>query len=408
MLSRELFYRFLLSPRAGSLVRTISRISIVGIWIGVTALLLIMSIMNGFNRSIQDRLVNIEPHLVVTFPHKMDFPEIQKTDVFTELSERSDMQVDVFSTQDVILRTVEGKVQGAVARGVTLQSLKQLMGYVETKAGRSPEEIHKELDKLEPGEVVMGLMLAETAGLFEGNSVTIIPPENLIMAPGDVPVISQATVKGFVMASHETTDRHTLFYIQGESLPRLQYTAGIQRGLEIRLQDHSQVDYWKERIEAKGATVRSWKDRNASLFFALKVEKIVIAVLVGLSTLIAALSIISVMVLLLIQKQKDIGNFLAMGMTRKKTQSLFIQIGVLLSLIGVVVGVATGTVLSLVVDRFSQDLLPHFYQETNIPAELQIWQILAILLVAPTFAYVTLSWTMRRLSKMLIADTMKG
>ena len=142
---------------------------------------------------------------------------------------------------------------------------------------------------------------------------------------------------------------------------------------------------------------RTWIDRNSTLFFALKLEKVVIAILVGLSTLFAALSIISVMMLLLIQKRRDIGNFLAMGMTPARVKILFIRLGSLLTLLGLFGGLVVGLILCFVVDNFSEGLLPQFYEEQNIPAEVHGFQILFFLVALFAFTYLCLQWALRSL-----------
>jgi lipoprotein-releasing system permease protein len=299
MLSRELFYRFILSRRAGSLVRVISRISIIGIWLGVFALVLIMSVMNGFNRSIQNRLIKLEPHLVVKFTDKLSFAEIKKHKVYDFLSQRKDMTTEAFAEQDVILRTEEGKIHGAVAKGVSKESLVRLVSYAEDMAGRGSQFVKDSIAEMKSGDIIMGLSLAEATGVFEGNEVTIMPPEGLLLPSGEIPIFTKGKVRNFVLTENEKIDKNTIFYVQEDSFPRLRDTAGIIRGLEVRLEDPDKTLFWQAEISKMGVEVVSWRDRNASLFFALKVEKAVIAILVGLSTLIAALSIISVMVLLL-------------------------------------------------------------------------------------------------------------
>ncbi len=130
--------------------------------------------------------------------------------------------------------------------------------------------------------------------------------------------------------------------------------------------------------------------------------------LVGLSTLIAGFSIISVMVLLLTQKRKDIGHFLAMGLTAQNTKKLFIGVGMILALTGVFGGIITGILGSYVVDTYSQDVLPAFYEETNIPAEVRWYQIFAIIAIAILFSLIALSFTMRRLLHLKPSEVLRG
>ena len=410
MLSYEFFTRFLLSKRAGALVRTISRISIIGIWLGITSLVIVISVMNGFNRSIQKRLLAVEPHLVVSFDEKLSTREIKEHDIYQKLSSEEGVELSLFAKQDVILRTPDGFLQGAVAHGVTRKTLHKIHNFSNNNIGDGTDsELQKKIEDLEPGSLIMGAGLADALGLFKGDTVVIIPPESLLlMSMGEVPVYTQGTVKALILTDVDTIDGKTAFYILDESFPRLVGAAGRERGIEVYLPDPYSVDSVKADIEQEGVKVATWKERNASLFFALKIEKLVISLLVGLSTLIAGFSIISVMVLLLTQKRKDIGNFLAMGMTIYNTKKLFIQVGMVLALVGVFGGILTGILGSYLIDSYSQDVLPAFYEETNIPAEVRWYQIVAILAIAVVFSFIALSLTLRKLTNIKPSTVLRG
>ena len=312
------------------------------------------------------------------------------------------------SHQDVILRTSDGFVQHAIANGVTRERLLQLLEFANKKAGQVDEELKEKIENLGAGEVILGVGLADMIGLFREDSVVIIPPENLLLPSSEIPRLSQGTVKGFLLTDVDRIDGRSFYYILDQSFPRLRKAAGRSLALEIWLKDAEQADWLKSEISAPGLKIETWKERNASLFFALKIEKFVVSFLVGLSTMIAGLSIISVMVLLLTQKKKDVGNLLAMGMTKTATKNTFVSIGMFLALFGVLGGLISGVILALLVDRFSDDVLPQFYQETNIPAEIQIWQVASIVVIAVIFSYLALNITMKKLSSFNPSEILRG
>lgn len=407
MLSFELFFRFLLSKRAGSLVKTIARISIVGIWLGVSALIIVVSVMNGFNRSIRDRLLQVEPHLSIEFDNEKS-TDIVKHPVYEELKALDVKFMAPVSHQDVILRTAEGVVQQAIASGVTRDRLTQLFDYSNKRTGEKDLELKEKIQKLAAGEVILGVGLADSIGLFRDDTFVIIPPETLLLPAGEIPQLARASVKGFLLTDVERIDGLSFYYILEESFPRLTSSVGRHLYLEIWLQDPNQAASIKKELAPFNLNIETWKERNASLFFALKVEKIVVSLLVGLSTLIAGLSIISVMVLLLTLKRKDVGNLLAMGMTQKQTKKTFVTIGMFLTLSGVIAGVITGVLGSFMIDRFSQDVLPAFYEETNIPSEVQALQVLGIVFFGFLFSYFALEVTIRKLSSFRPSEILRG
>ncbi len=389
-------------------MKTISRISILGIWLGVAALVVVVSVMNGFNRSIRDRLLEVEPHVVVDFDDVKKAKEITSHPVYKKL-EQEDVELKApMSHQDVILRTADGFVQGATANGVTRKRLLQLLEFAEKKAGKKDPDLKNKIENLKPGQIILGVGLADKTGLFRDDNVVIVPPETMFMPASEIPILSQGNVQGFLLTDVDRIDGQSFYYILEESFPRLQKTLGRRLALEVWLKDPEQADSIKEKIKGEGVQVETWKERNASLFFALKIEKFVVSFLVGLSTLIAGLSIISVMVLLLTQKKKDVGNLLAMGMTRSETRNTFVKIGLFLTLTGVLGGVITGIILSLCIDTFSDDVLPAFYEETNIPTEIQFLQVASILFFGVLFSYFALSITMRKLSSFRPSEILRG
>jgi lipoprotein-releasing system permease protein len=408
VLSFEFFHRFLISRRAGSLVKTISRISIAGIWLGVMALILVVSVMNGFNQSIRKRLLAVEPHLVIDFNDLENSKSVVEHPVYEQLMGLETELVAPISHQDVILRTSDGFVQHAVANGVTRERLLQLLEYANQKSGRVDAELKAKIENLGTNEMILGVGLADMIGLFREDTVVIIPPENLLLPSSEIPTLSQGTVKGFISTDVERIDGRSFYYILDQSFPRLGQTAGRSLAVEVWLQHPDQADTLKTQLSRPDIKVETWKERNASLFFALKIEKFVVSFLVGLSTMIAGLSIISVMVLLLTQKKKDVGNLLAMGMTKARTKNIFVGIGMFLALFGVLGGVISGVILALLVDRYSQDVLPAFYQETNIPTEIQLWQVATIVGIAVVFSYFALNVTMKRLSSFKPSEILRG
>ena len=412
MLSFELFYRFLLSRRAESLIKTISRISVIGLWLGVSALIIVVSVMNGFHRSIRSRLLSVEPHLVLEFGDLNSVSELISHPLHKKILDMGAHFVSPVSRQDVILRTTDGLIQGAVAQGVTRERLLQLFEYGEKREERRDPKLKEKIKNMAPGEIILGEGLAHSVGLFRDDFVTLIPPETLLMPADEVPQVFQALVKGFISTDIERIDDQSFYYIIDESLPRLRQETSGSLALEVWLDDPDRADFIKGKLESEHLSeklkVETWQSRNANLFFALKMEKVVVSLLVSLSTLIAGLSIISVMVLLLTQKRKDIGHLLALGLTRRKTRALFVNIGLYLALMGIFAGVITGVLGSVLIDTFSKDVLPAFYEETNIPAEVRVSQVLLIVAFGFSFGFLTLNLTMRWLSSFQSGDVLRG
>ncbi len=395
-LAWDFFKHYLLSRRAGSLIRTVAWLSIAGVAIGVMSLVIVIGIMNGFNDSIRKRMLAVEPHLVARVAGSRTVDALKATPVFKKLSADSSLQTDVFENQDVIVRTVDGLFGGAVARGVEpktllyiLRETRKALAPADSDVG--PAEVLEESANLGPGEVIVGIDLARSLGIFEGDKITLIAPEALLLPPGEAPPFERALVKSLITTNIADIDAKMIYYGQGKSLAAFRLSPSREIGVEVRMPDPEDFSSLKGEIEALGAKSESWVDRNSSLFFALKMEKLAMGVFLSLAALIASFSIVTVLVLLLTQKRKDIGLLMSLGLSPKQTRGLFVRVGLILSMIGIGGGLVLGIVFCLVINSVSIPILPDVYYDATIPATVEPKFVLGILLVASVIAFLS-SW----------------
>lgn len=402
--SVDFLLKFLFSRKAGALIKIISWLSVVGIGTGVASLILVLSVMNGFNRSIRERKFSVEPHLVAYFD-QMSLEQIHKHAGWEWLKRQSGFQSDISETQDVVLRTTDGFVQGAVAQGVSRETLEYILSRSEKF--RDPD-IRRPLMELRPGEILVGGGVGDIMGLFENDQLVVISPESLLGPRESFKKVEMVRVKDFLRTDVDEIDSQKIIYILGETLVQLRNTASLERVVEIRLPDPENYAAAKSHLESLGLRVDSWKERNSNLFYSLKLEKFVVGLLLGLSTLIASFSLVTVMVLLLTQKRKDIGLLLAMGFVPVQLKNVFVRIGVYLSVLGIVGGAALGITLSLLVGKYSSGLLPNIYSETNIPSEIHGTQVLIVFIVALIMSYMTTWLSIRKIADWQPVQALKG
>ncbi|MCB0392097.1 MAG: ABC transporter permease, partial [Bdellovibrionales bacterium] len=330
MLTFSFFKNYLFSKRSGALIRIISWICLLGITVGVASLIVVMSVMNGFNESIRKRLLLTKPHLVVTG----DIAELKK--YRSELINKNVESVDLVENQDVIVRTVDGVFGGAVAKGMETQQLKSLFKRLtENRMGEEGSFMLMEgAADLNEGEVVLGVGLAKTLNVYEGDQIVVIPPEALLLPPGVIPFYARARVKAILQTEVPDVDSQSLYYNINDGLPALHRSRSRAQELEVRINNLEELKYYKNFLLQQGASVDTWEDRDRAMLFALKMEKFIIGTFIGLSTVITAFSILTVLVLLITQKRKDIGVLISMGLSKTKTRWLFVRIGVILSFLG--------------------------------------------------------------------------
>jgi lipoprotein-releasing system permease protein len=403
--SLDFLIKFLFSRRAGAIIKIIAWLSIIGIGTGVASLIIVLSVMNGFNHSMRVKRFATEPHLVGYF-EKKSVAEIEADAGYLWLQQRKGVKTDISESQDVLVKTTDGFIQGAIAQGISKNTLYYVVNQNRKTKGQAA--LSKENIDLAPGELLMGGGVGDVLGVFEGDQVVIVSPEAWLGPKEAVPALEKMKVKNFIRTEIDEIDSQKIFYIAGESLGRLRNTASLERQVEVRLPNPEKYEPYKKRLEGFGWRVDSWKERNSNLFYSLKLEKFVVGLLLGLSTMIASFSLVTVMTLLVTQKKKDIGLLLALGFPPLKLRKTFLQVGLMLASIGITGGLLFGLTASLFIGKYSQGLLPAIYEDTNIPTDIQAPQVIVVVLFSFVFAIFTTWVSVRKLSEMDPIQGLRG
>jgi lipoprotein-releasing system permease protein len=382
----DFFKKYLFSSRAGALVKKISWLTVIGLTISVSALVIVISVMTALNRNIQDRTIAIEPHLTVEIPGIKSAALLEAHPLTTKLKSQPNLRIQIYENQDVILRTLDGHFRGGVARGLTQESLDRMLKEMhKLDAKTKTEPIMTEM--LAPGEILMGVDLAVSLGVFEGDSIMVIPPENLLLPPGETPKYERVKVKRIISTSLADVDAQNIFYVRDHTLKRLQNSDSRTVGIEVWTPDPSNADFYKAEMQGfPEVRVQTWKERNSALFFALRLEKIVITLFLSLAALIASFSMISVLILLISQKRREIGILRAVGLSSLGVQRLFMQIGLCLAALGLGAGLLIGSTTSFWLEKHPLNVLPDIYYDSQIPAYLDGQFVLIIFLLGSLIA----------------------
>jgi lipoprotein-releasing system permease protein len=417
MLEFQFLKRFLLSPRAGSLVRTIAWLSIVSVAIGVTSLIVVVSVMNGFHESIRKRLLAAEPHLILSLEKRPVVGLGLHPGLESRLL-RIGAEMDLIDRQDVVIRTSEGVFSGAEARGLEMTALKRLLRAVDEASsmqsiGEEIPEISMISAELMPGEIMLGAELARGLGLFEGDKITVIAPEALLLPPGEVPRFERVVIKRLLTTNVADLDGKLFIYGRGKSLNGLGASASRRTDVEIWLPFAEKARELKAEIvsaawDLTSQSVQTWEDRNSALFQALRLEIFSIGLFLSLSTMIAGFSIVTVLLILITQKRKEIGLLMSLGLSRAKTRALFTRLGILLSSVGILTGTVLGVVTCLLIDSLDTSILPEFYYDTTIPAKLNLWFVAAVVSLAMFLAFLASYIPSKRITEMEPADALRS
>lgn len=404
-LSIDFFQKYLFSKNASSLIKRIAFLSFFGTALSVFALIVVISVMNGLNHNIHKRMLAAEPHLIFYFSPKLNVPNhfLKQVEQVLKAEQQGPYayRFDPFATQDVIVKTIDGLFRGGLTRGLTLGSLQSLLARV--------EGLVNPLDLPEPGEVFMGIGLAASLNVFEGNRITLMAPEGLLAGAGEVPRFLQVRVARVIETNVPDIDAQVIFYpIEKASA---WYAQGLshKEGFEIWAEDIKTIEKIKEKLEPaiRGALsgsgyendffLSSWQERNSALFHALKLEKLVITTFLSLAMLIASFSIVSVLVLLFSQKKQEMGLLMSLGFSPMHLRKLFAEVGLLLSFLGILAGMVTGVIACFILKFFPIKIQSSIYYDTEISARLEWSFVLYLVLIAGFLSYLIVRYLLNSL-----------
>ena len=400
--------------------------------------------MGGLGQSIKDRFLATEPHIIISFEENTSshFIQEQKKKINNVLTS-ADLDLGIsdfyfFETVDVILRTSEGAFSGAVARGYDPLYLRKFLQKIDSETflypekdvldNRNKEEENKELlqegalqvEVVQSGEeelflvkqkeqaktIIMGLGLASSLDLYEQEKVHLMPAENLLLPPGEPIQFETAQVQSIISTPNTLWNSHYIFYDR-TIFSSFQENSSYRSGFEILLKEPEDFLLYTNALQKEGFSVEAWPERNSSVFFALKVEKVIMSLFLSLSGLITLLAVSSLLVLLMVQKKKEIGILMAMGLPIKKIQSLFIGVGVFLCLFGIVGSLIFSVSTCLFLKYSNISFLSQFHSGTQFPIDFNILFMLLLFIGILLLAYIGCILSVRSQSRHSPAELLK-
>ena len=367
--------RYIYARRGNHFSGFISLTAIVATALGVTVLLTILSIMNGFEGEVRDRILGLAAHLEIDSAPHGDWHALL-TEVGTQpgvVAAAPYVSRDVLVAERGTVRAVE--VRGIdVAREVTVTQLNTHMRVgAMTALARTPFG------------VVIGRELADSLGVAVGDRLTLVTPQPSVTPAGLLPRLKRFVITGVFEFGLQEYDAGVVL-INLSDAQALFRNPGAVDGLRIKLADGGRASEIKQALAARlgraadGDDVRDWTDTHRNLFRALKIEKTVMFVILALAIAIAAFNVVSILVVAVTDKRADIAMLGALGLARRDIMGVFLVQGGVTGAIGVLSGVLCGGLLAanisqivaLVEQLFSFKVLsPDVYYISTIPTELR-------------------------------------
>ena len=398
------FFKYVLSFRAISFIRSVSVLCILGFMVSLSSFIIVINVMSGFGVSIRKKLLQHEPHLVVSHPATSKTQTQNLLPVISPILNKPELQsqtqaVRFFETQDVILQTSSGLFSGAIGKGYLPNDLQQIVSSfeknyfqdvnpsVEWDSFQKPSSI-TDTQQNSYEKIYIGSALAHQLQLQIGDIAFLFPAENLLLPLTEVTPPKKVQVHSILYSTESSHLSKNLLY-EFNSIASLKNTSSLSNGVEIFLHDADQYSLYKQSLASLPVIVESWKDRNSSLFFALKIEKWLMIVFLLLATCISSFSMVSMIRLLLTQKKQDIGILMAMGWSIQKIRKLFVGISLMMSFIGAIGGLVFGFLICLFLKHNAIPILPEIYYNRKIPVEISPDVFLMAGLISLILAYIT-------------------
>jgi lipoprotein-releasing system permease protein len=361
----ELFIglRYLRARRRETFISLITVISILGVMIGVMTLNVVMAVMTGFEETLRDRLLGINAHISLV----KSGDQIRDYDKLVELVGREDGVVAASpSIYGQVMLTAGPRVAGVVVRGVDPARVNQVVdiekyireGNLQNLTRSQPLRIDDRTVLL-PG-ILLGTRLANQLGVFPGSPLQVVSPLGSPTAIGVIPKVRRFVVVGIFDSGMSEIDS-TLVYMNLADAQKFFETEGAVTNIEIRVRDVYQAKTIADHLQQKLGFpyfAEDWSRLWPNLFSALRLEKTVYFLVLLLMVLIGAFNIVSTLIMVVMEKRKDIAILQSMGATRRSIRKIFLLKGCVIGTVGTVLGVFLGLAICLLIEKYHFIELP--------------------------------------------------
>ncbi|HJV52454.1 MAG TPA: lipoprotein-releasing ABC transporter permease subunit [Noviherbaspirillum sp.] len=380
-----------------SFISFISLISMAGIALGVAALIVVLSVMNGFQKEVRDRMLSVLSHIEV-YDATGTMPDWRAT-AREAFQDKEVIGAAPYVAAQAML-THDDTVRGVMVRGILTEE--------EPKVSDVAQQIKSgSFNSLKPGEfnIILGKELARGLHVEVGDKVTMIAPQGQITPAGVLPRLKQFTVGAIFEAGHNEYDS-SLAFIQIDDAERM-FKLGGPSGLRLRIQDMQrapQVALDLSRILSGDLLILDWSKQNRTWFAAVQTEKRMMFIILTLIVAVAAFNLVSTLVMTVTDKQSDIAILRTLGASPGSIMKIFMIQGALVGLLGTAIGVGLGVTVALNIDvivPFIEHLLhvqflpKDIYLITALPSDLRwpdVWTIGGVAVILAFLATLYPSW----------------
>jgi lipoprotein-releasing system permease protein len=397
------------SARRNGFISFISGVSVLGIALGVAALIIVLSVMNGFQKEVRDRMLSVIAHVEIYDRWGSALPD------WTRLAEAARQHPAVVGAAPFV------PAQALIARGEDMRGamVRGILPEAESSVTPLAASMKDTFAKLRPGQwgVLIGLELANALGVREGDALTLVAPSGQVTPAGMVPRLKQVTVVGIFNAGHYEYDSG-LVLMHVEDAARLFRTGG-PTGVQLKLTDPQLTRQVTVELGARlgpEVLLRDWTQTNRNWFDAVQIEKRMMFIILTLIVAVAAFNLVSTLVMTVTDKRADIAILRTLGASPRSIMGIFMVQGALSGVLGTVAGLGLGLLVAFNVDvivPFIEGLLgvqflpPSIYFISALPSDPQSSDIIPVGIISLCLALLATLYPSWRASRVQPAEALR-
>ena len=401
--------RYTRAKRRNRFISFISLISMVGIALGVAVLIVVLSVMNGFQTEVRTRILGVASHLVLTGPGGVlrDWQSVARTG-----AEHPRVVAAAPFVQAQGMLTSDRAARGVAVRGVLPEAEDKVADF-------SQHMVNGRVDALQPGAygIVLGADLARALGAMPGDKIALIAPQGIVTPAGVVPRLKQFTVAGTFDVGFNEADS-ALALIHMEDAQRLYQLENQVSGVRLKLQDLFEARTVGRQLMAQRPELFAWDWTAAhpNLFRAVQIEKRMMFIILTLIIAVATFNVVSTLVMLVTDKQADIAILRTLGAAPRSIMQVFMVQGSVIGVLGTILGVTGGVLLALNVEPVVAAIEKAFgvtfmskevYLIPYLPSEVQAADVAGIALISLVLAFLATLYPSWRASKINPAEALR-
>jgi lipoprotein-releasing system permease protein len=384
----------------------VSLIAILGFILGVMALIIALALMTGFQEDIQAKILGASAHVLI---YPTGSRGIKDGDSTMNIVRKDPL---VASVSGVIYGKVmvytSGGADGIILKGIDPikeKSVTELTASIDENALKALNDSGQDRDG-----IILGTDLADTLRARKGDLVTLVSPEALLTPLGLMPKFKKLRVVGTFKSGMYEYDQNWAL-VSMKTAQRLFSLGEAVTLIEARIHNIHRAEEVSTRLQkALGSRffVDNWMNQNRSLFSAMKLEKIMLFITITLIVLVAAFNVVSTLIMMVLDKNKDIAVLMAMGATTKQIMRIFMIQGVLIGIAGTIIGAILGIVTSFIMDHYKVIQLPlDVYFIPYLPFRLRIEDVAAVTATALVISFLSTLYPAIRASKINPAEALR-